>query len=66
MPADRDYSRPVIHLDAVNALRTAFEKGCRNFRHIENGDDMDPLRDLPEFEPLISEYEEKAETARRK
>lgn len=46
--------------ESVDALRTAFEKGYRSFAHIKNDDDMDPLRGLPEFEGLISEYMEAA------
>ena len=47
--------------DAVAALRTAFEKGYRNFGHIRQDDDMDPLRKLPEFKVLMVEYETKHE-----
>lgn len=42
--------------ESVEALRTAFAKGYRSFAHIEHDDDMDPIRDMPEFEALISEY----------
>lgn len=45
--------------DSVTALRTAFEKGYRNFAHIRMDDDMDSLRDLPEFNALMGEYESK-------
>lgn len=43
--------------ESVAALRTAFEKGFRRFAHIRADDDMDPVRDLPEFKALIGEYE---------
>ena len=43
--------------ESVAALRTAFEKGHRNFAHIRLDDDMDPIRELPEFKELIAEYE---------
>ena len=42
---------------AVAALRTAFEKGYRSFGHIRQDDDMDPLRNLPEFKALMAKYE---------
>jgi clan AA aspartic protease (TIGR02281 family) len=43
--------------ESVAALRTAFEKGYRGFGHIRLDDDMDPIRELPEFQALIAEYE---------
>lgn len=49
--------------EALEALKTAFDKGYRHFAHIENDDDMDPLRDLPGFEPLIAEYRKDVEAA---
>lgn len=42
--------------ESVAALRTAFEKGYRSFEHIKYDDDMDPIRDLPEFKSLIEKY----------
>ena len=42
--------------ESIAALRTAFEKGFRSFSHIEHDDDLDAIRDLPEFRSLISEY----------
>ena len=43
--------------ESVTALRTSFEKGFRSFAHIRLDDDMDPIRELPEFKELIAEYE---------
>lgn len=43
--------------ESVAALRTSFEKGHRNFAHIRLDDDMDPIREMPEFKELIAEYE---------
>jgi clan AA aspartic protease (TIGR02281 family) len=51
------YARMGRPEDAVAALRTAFEKGYRSFGHIRQDDDMSPLRELPEFKALMSEYE---------
>ena len=45
--------------EALEALRTAFEKGFRSFAHIEHDDDMDILRNEPEFVSLIQEYRAK-------
>lgn len=42
--------------EAVKALETSFEKGYRSFPHIENDDDMDPIRDREDFKQLIQRY----------
>lgn len=55
------YSRMGKHDEAVDALRTAFEKGYRMFPHIENDNDLDPIRSLPSFIELMEEYRLKHE-----
>lgn len=45
--------------DAIAALRTALEKGMRSFAHIENDDDMDAIRNHPDFIALIDEFKNK-------
>jgi clan AA aspartic protease (TIGR02281 family) len=50
------YSRMGKLNEAVDALRRAFEKGYRRFPHIENDDDLDPIRELPVFIDLMNEY----------
>ncbi len=45
--------------EALEALRMALEKGFRSFAHIEHDDDMDILRNEPEFVSLIQEYRAK-------
>ena len=45
--------------ESVAALRKAFENGYRSFAHIEHDDDMDAIRELPEFKYLIEEYKAK-------
>lgn len=42
--------------ESVTALRKAFKNGYRSFAHIEHDDDMDAIRELPEFKRLIEEY----------
>ena len=48
--------------ESVSALRVAFEKGYRDFPHLVLDDDMDPVRDLPEFKALVAEYKAKHDT----
>ena len=43
--------------ESIAALRVAFEKGYRSFNHLRMDDDMDSVRDLPEFKALVKEYE---------
>lgn len=45
--------------ESIAALRVAFEKGYRDFPHLVLDDDMDPVRDLPEFKALVAEYKAK-------
>ena len=53
------YARMGKSQESVAALRTAFEKGYRTFAHIEADDDMDAIREMPEFKALIKEYKAK-------
>ncbi len=45
--------------ESINALRISLEKGNRAFAHIEHDNDMDPIREHPEFIALIAEYKAK-------
>ncbi len=56
------YSRMGRPEDSIDALRHAFETGYRGFAHIRQDDDMDAVRDLPEFKSLMEEYEAKHES----
>jgi clan AA aspartic protease (TIGR02281 family) len=47
--------------EALAALRTSMEKGYRSMKHMEMDDDLDAIRDMPEFKALIAEYEVKRE-----
>lgn len=42
--------------EAVAALAVAFEKGYRAFVHIENDDDMNPIRERKDFKDLVEKY----------
>ena len=53
------YSRMGRLQESVAALCVAFEKGYRDFVHIGLDDDMDAVRELPEFKALVEEYEAK-------
>ena len=41
---------------SLSALDTALQRGYREFRHLEDDDDMDPIRDLPRFKQLVEDY----------
>lgn len=53
------YSRMGRLQESVEALRTSFEKGYRSFAHIRHDDDLDAVRNLPEFITLFNEYKAK-------
>lgn len=53
------YSRMGRLDESIAALRKSFEKGYRSFSHIRLDDDLDAVRDLPEFKALMEEYEAK-------
>jgi len=53
------YSRMGRQEESVAALRISFEKGYRSFAHIRHDDDLDAVRELPEFKALMEEYEAK-------
>lgn len=53
------------HQKAFEYLKTAFEKGFRRFDHVRRDDDLEPLRALPQFEELMSEYEHLSTTTSR-
>ena len=42
--------------EGMKALVMAMEKGFRKFSHLQNDDDMDPYRDLPEYKALVEKY----------
>lgn len=53
------YARMQKIEESIAALKNALEKGYRAFSHIENDDDLDAIRNHPNFITLISEYKQK-------
>lgn len=45
--------------ESLNALKTSFEKGNTNFKHISIDDDLDNVRHTPEFKALYNKWFEK-------
>lgn len=45
--------------EAIEALRTAFEKGYRNLNYVEKDTDLDAIKQLPAFIALLDEYKSK-------
>ena len=56
------YSRMGDTKKAITYLKTAFEKGYRSFFHMDYDDDVDPIRNLPEYKALVKEYKNKFST----
>ena len=42
--------------DALKALKQAYEKGPVSFAHIAHDDDLDPIRQSPEFKEMFQFY----------
>ena len=53
------YSRMNMPEEAMVALRKSLECGFRNFHHFAWDDDIDNIRELPEFKALMEEYQAK-------
>jgi len=47
----------------VDYLRQAFQKGFSRFRHLENDDDLDPIKNRDDVKALIKEYKQKYQQA---
>lgn len=52
--------------EAVDALEKAFEKGWREFVHLERDNDMDPIRGREDFKALVARYKELFATERQR
>lgn len=44
---------------SIEMLKKSFELGYRRFKHIDNDEDMNALRSLPEYNELINTYKER-------
>lgn len=53
------YARLSMNEEAMETLKKAEENGYDNYVHIREDYDLDPLRDIPEFQELIRRMEEK-------
>jgi tetratricopeptide (TPR) repeat protein len=53
------YSRMHMPDEALAALRKSLENGFRNFYHFAWDQDLDNIRDLPEFKAMMDEYKAK-------
>jgi clan AA aspartic protease (TIGR02281 family) len=47
---------------SIEFLQTALKKGFRRFAHLEMDDDLDAIRELPEYKKLIQQYKSIFET----
>lgn len=47
---------------AIGFMETAFEKGYRRFAHMELDNDLDAIRELPDFKELVNLYKNKFES----
>lgn len=47
--------------ESIKKLEIALEKGYCSFEHMERDDDMNPVRELPEYKSLIEKYYAKRE-----
>ena len=56
------YARMGKLQESVTALRKAFEWGYRRIAHIKVDDDLDPIKELPEYKALIEKYEAESST----
>lgn len=52
--------------EALESLKQAFQNGYRDFIHLENDDDIDNIRNLPEFKTLVSEWKKIFDASNKK
>lgn len=45
--------------DSVASLKSAFESGFDNYATVRGDDDLDPIKDSPDFEALMETYDPK-------
>lgn len=51
------YARMGNKIESLNYLRKAFESGYRRIAHVKIDDDLDLIRNMPEYNELIEKYE---------
>ena len=51
--------------EALAMLKLAFQKGYREFSHIADDDDMDNIRNLPEFRQLVAEWKDRFDESQK-
>ena len=52
--------------EAITMLKLAFQKGYRDFIHLADDDDVDNIRNLPEFKNLLAEWKNVFEESLKK
>lgn len=58
------YSLLKIPTKSIAFLDTAFQKGYRDFEHLSKDDDLDNIRNLPEFKSLINRWKANYEASK--
>lgn len=58
------YSLMKLYPQSIAYLDTAFTKGYRDFEHLAKDDDLDNVRNLPEFKSLITRWKAKFASAK--
>lgn len=56
------YSRMGELEKAVGFMQTALEKGYHDFAHMERDDDLNAIRQMPEFKELVEQYKKRFES----
>lgn len=52
------YARMKKTQESLHYLEVAFQKGYKRFAHINNDNDLDEIRNLPEFKDLMKKYQD--------
>jgi clan AA aspartic protease (TIGR02281 family) len=60
------YSLMNMPKEAIGKLRLSFENGYRDFVHLTQDDDLDNIKNLPEFKSLVDEYKKIFDEALKK
>ncbi|MHA8050230.1 TPR end-of-group domain-containing protein [Aquirufa sp. ROCK-SH2] len=60
------YSKMKLPTQSIAYLDTAFKKGYRDFEHLSKDDDLENIRNLPEFKSLIARWKASFEVSKPK